>query len=174
MRKGAEIRNNHRYKLWRIWDEQSPLLGWVMLNPSTADASVDDATIRKCMGFARRWDFGGIIVANLFSWRATNPAELYSVDADRLNGSSSDQRLLELARDCGQVVVGWGAHGARWPRRVREVSDLLHFQRNGAQISHLGLTKAGEPKHPLYIPYVQAPEAWAAAGAPDTGGVKLR
>jgi hypothetical protein len=68
----------YRFTLERSWasDLKKPWLGWIMLNPSTADASVDDPTIRRCMGFATDWGFGGIAVRNLFNLRTKDPLDL--------------------------------------------------------------------------------------------------
>ena len=68
--------SQYRYDLWRIWDRDSPIMVFVMLNPSTADAGADDPTLRRCIGFARRHGFGGIRVRNVFALRATDSGEL--------------------------------------------------------------------------------------------------
>ncbi|TMF61888.1 MAG: DUF1643 domain-containing protein, partial [Chloroflexi bacterium] len=59
----------YRYRLWRRWDGARPVVAFVMLNPSTADARRDDPTIRRCIGFAKSWGFGGVEVVNLFAYR---------------------------------------------------------------------------------------------------------
>jgi len=144
--RGADISDCgfYRYRLWRIWGDR-PLACFVMLNPSTADADVDDATIRRCVGFARSWGCGGVMVVNLFAYRATNPKNLVeSVDPV---GPSNDAFLAAEVAACNPVVLGWGGHGAKVPRRVEDVLKLIPRPR-----WCLGITRTGQPKHPLYIP----------------------
>jgi hypothetical protein len=69
----------YRYRLWRLWNDQLPIMAWVLLNPSTADADIDDQTVKKCIGFAKTNGHGGIIVVNVFAWRARDPRELRQV-----------------------------------------------------------------------------------------------
>jgi hypothetical protein len=134
-----------RYLLTRQWADE-PALPFVMLNPSTASAAVDDPTIRRCMGFARREGAGGLVVANLFTWRATQPAELLSVP-DPI-GEHADAFLRLVAGDGGRVVVAWGAHQLA-PKRGRQV--LATLREAGAEVVCLKLTRDGEPGHPLYV-----------------------
>ncbi|MFZ8963264.1 MAG: DUF1643 domain-containing protein, partial [Schleiferiaceae bacterium] len=68
----------YRYRLWRIWDPSLPTLLWILYNPSTADAKVEDPTLRRCMDFTRQWGYGGLTVVNRFAYRATNPRQLNS------------------------------------------------------------------------------------------------
>lgn len=75
----------YRYELTRRW-APGPLVGWVMLNPSRADAHTDDPTVRRCVGFAHRWGYGGLIIRNLYALRATDPAAL----ADHLDPVGPD------------------------------------------------------------------------------------
>ena len=139
----------YRYRLWRLWDDLAPIMVWVLLNPSTADADVDDPTLRKCVGFAKTHRHGGVILVNLFAWRATNPKELPKV-ADPI-GPENDQHILWSIRAplLATVVCGWGADAfAR--RRGAQVSIMIRAQRPAVC---LGKTAAGCPKHPLYPPY---------------------
>lgn len=154
----------YRYKLWRSWDESLPACAFVMLNPSTADAHQDDPTIRRCIGFAKAWGFGHLVVANLFAYRATNPKELKGVADPR--GPGNNAQLFEVGRCCARVVVAWGA-GCRLPRRApRDAIALasLRLARTSEPIQCLGKTKTGFPRHPLYVradtepvPYGDAP-----------------
>ena len=66
----------YRYALWRIWDGNKSLAMIIGLNPSTADETLNDPTITRCINFARSWEYGGVLVANLFGFRATSPNEL--------------------------------------------------------------------------------------------------
>ena len=150
----------YRYFLRRVWDDTKPLCAWVMLNPSTADAQADDPTIRKCMGFAHRWRCGGICVANLFAWRATDPDELAGV-ADPV-GPRNETWIREAAK-CPMVVLGWGAHPMA-PRQARKTIDILRLA--GAEPLFLRATKGCQPSHPLYLPYHLQP----LAITPEIGG----
>lgn len=49
---------------------------FVGLNPSTADETEDDQTIRRCVGFAMDWGYGGLCMGNLFAIRATKPKNM--------------------------------------------------------------------------------------------------
>lgn len=146
----------YRYTLTRRWDDR-PRVVFVMLNPSTADADIDDPTIRRCIGFARRWDFGGIEVVNLFAWRATDPVEL--ARADDPVGPDNDDHIV--ARCAGEfVVAAWGASVPYLQRR--RPADVLAMARNvGGQVHHLGLTKDGSPRHPLYLRGDTEPTRWS-------------
>ncbi|MEQ8318782.1 MAG: DUF1643 domain-containing protein [Rhodospirillales bacterium] len=159
MIRGADISKcgRYRYCLWRIWDETLPELGFVMLNPSTADAETDDPTIRVCIGRAKRTGYGGIRVVNLFNYRATNPAELKTVDDPIGTFHSPADEVV-----CMKVIAAWGDHGtllglhrARW-QEVAE--DFCVFY--GMGLWALGLTKQGQPRHPLYLSYDIKPFLW--------------
>lgn len=130
----------YRYHLWRAWDDALPRVCFVMLNPSVADADRDDPTIRRCMGFAKTWGFGALDVVNLYAFRATRPADLFRA-ADPF-GPDNDQWILEMASRAALVIAAWGNHGA-W--RSATVLPSL-----GAAYC-LGMTAAGQPRHPLYV-----------------------
>ncbi len=114
-----------------------------MLNPSTADAETDDPTIRRCIGFARKWGFQELQVGNLFAWRATDPRELKQA-LDPV-GPENDRHLMTMSGCADVVIAAWGARG-NYRNRAAEVLDLLE-----GTVYHLGLTKQGHPKHPLYL-----------------------
>lgn len=139
----------YRYALTRQWNDR-PLAVFVMLNPSTADAFTEDATIRRCVGFARSWTAGGILVLNLFALRATDPKLLYG-HADPVGPDNDDVIATHLAADepVGPVIAAWGVHGVLGGRGER-VASLLRAR--GARPLCLGLTKDGHPRHPLYVP----------------------
>jgi hypothetical protein len=142
----------YRYELRRTWDPNQPTVGWIMLNPSTADATLDDPTIRRCVGFARRWGYGGIVVRNLFALRATDPRALRT-HPDPV-GPANDRHLLNGARGGDALTIcAWGAHGSLHGRD-RAVLDLFDAF---VRVHHLGLTKAGHPRHPLYLPGAAEP-----------------
>ena len=134
----------YRYRLWRTWDASRPRVAFVMLNPSTADARRDDPTIRRCIGYARAWGFGGLEVVNLFAFRATDARTLHKA-ADPV-GRANDRHIRCAIRSAGLVVLAWGAH--RMARdRAAKVRPL--FSRTRPRC--LGLTRSGAPRHPLYL-----------------------
>jgi hypothetical protein len=121
-----------------------------MLNPSTADANIDDPTIRRCMSFARREGAGGIIVVNLYGLRATDPAELLKTkDPFGPDNRANIKGLgMDAVANCMPVVCAWGVGG--WVKSADR--DAVHLLKStGARLVCLGTTKAGHPKHPLYI-----------------------
>ena len=142
---GAEFSacGRYRYKLWRVWDVGLPPVMFIMLNPSTADATNDDPTIRRCIGFARDWGYGSVRVGNLFAWRTPYPSAL-RVALDPV-GRENDGALLELANGAALVVAAWGIHGA-WSGRGQIVR-----KRFSHRLHALGMTKSGEPAHPLRL-----------------------
>jgi hypothetical protein len=156
--RGAELSacGTYRYTLWRVWGA-GPIVNFVMLNPSTADATADDPTIRRCIDYARRWGFAELVVTNLFAYRATDPRELPKV-ADPV-GPENDRHLLAQARAADRVVCAWGNNGKKAsPRRAAEVCALLRSA--GAVLHALKITGAGCPQHPLYLSAELVPEVW--------------
>ena len=136
----------YRYSLWRWWGEgNGEKCCFVMLNPSTADENVLDPTIRRCVGFAHGWGYSGLVVVNLFALRATYPREIYNA-VNPTGGRENDDAILAAATMSGCVVCAWGAHGVYMHRGRRVVKMLAEF---GPVC--LGLTKEGQPKHPLYL-----------------------
>ena len=148
MKKGAVIDKAglYRYSLWRDWDMEKPKLVFIMLNPSKADANIDDPTLRRCINFANSWDFGSLIVVNLFAYRSASPLDLRQVD-DPI-GSQNDRYLKKAIKSADRVVVAWGNNG-KLMQRDRLVLELL--SKHNVQPHCLGITKAGYPRHPLYV-----------------------
>jgi hypothetical protein len=135
----------YRYMLSRTWS-QGPHLGWIMLNPSTADASIDDPTIRRCIGFSRDAGYCGMHVCNLFALRATDPRELLAA-TDPI-GPKNDEAIASLAMSTRKMVLAWGSHKL-CSDRVERVLGLL---RNvDVDLVCLGLTKDGHPRHPVRL-----------------------
>ncbi|HEY0239987.1 MAG TPA: DUF1643 domain-containing protein [Friedmanniella sp.] len=132
----------YRYALRRTW-AAGPSMLWVLANPSSADAANDDPTLRRCTRFAVDHGCGGLGVVNLWAWRATDPRELDGVD-DPV-GPDNDRWITALSRQAdGPVVLGWGVQTSP---RVASVRQLL-----GRRPTHcLGRTRAGHPRHPLYV-----------------------
>ncbi|HEX2925063.1 MAG TPA: DUF1643 domain-containing protein [Ruminiclostridium sp.] len=156
MIKGAIIdeTGKYRYQLWRIWDETKPLVLFIMLNPSTADTEEDDPTIRRCMNYARSWDYGGIKVVNLFAYRATNPKELTKV-IDPV-GIENNKFITMAVQETGTVIAAWGTKGNYLSRQNHLMElELLY------NLHYLELTKDGFPKHPLYLKADLKPIKWA-------------
>lgn len=135
----------YRYELARRWSH-GPAVAWIMLNPSTADASVDDPTIRRCIQFSRGWGMGGLVVVNLFALRSTDPAALKT--AAWPVGPENDDAIHDAIVRSRAVVAAWGVHGDLRGRadEVREMVAVL-----GRPLSCLGTTKDGHPRHPLYV-----------------------
>ena len=142
----------YRYALWRVWSD-GPQVLFVMLNPSTADERVDDPTIRRCIGFALSWGFGSVAVGNLFAFRTPDPSLLKRSTAPV--GRDNDAWLRRLQRRAALTVAAWGNHGG-FLERGDAVRSLL------ASPHTLGLTRRGEPRHPLYVPASARPLPWHA------------
>lgn len=138
---------------------EAPAALFIMLNPSTADATLDDPTIRRCRGFAQAWGCSGLAVANLYAYRATNPRELL-LCADPV-GPENDTRLAALAREYSDIVCAWGKNAK--PDRVDAVAAIL--QSSGVRLWCLGTNKDGSPKHPLYVKQDQQLIRWHATKA---------
>jgi hypothetical protein len=138
----------YRYQLKRVWNEALPLLVYVMLNPSTADHTVDDPTILRCMGFARRLGYGGIVVVNLFAFRSSRPADMQAAadPVGPLNDEHIAEVLVDAYRDNAMVICAWGTGGGFKSRDV-EVGRLIEDY--GLVPFCLGRTKDLHPKHPL-------------------------
>lgn len=149
----------YRYGLVRRWG-MGPPATFVMLNPSTADAEQDDPTIRRCITFARAMGAGALHVLNLYAYRATKPADLWR--AEDPVGPENDSYLTRHALACRAqgrpLIAAWGAHAK--PDRVAAVLELPGM---AAALTALGVTKAGAPRHPLYLPATARPESWRPA-----------
>lgn len=161
----------YRYRLTRAWDHDGSdtwqpdggrAVVFLMLNPSTADGRKDDPTIRRCVGFARRWGFGRLVVVNLFAFRATDPSDMLRSD-DPIGPHNDVWIRRETA---GRVVVlAWGSRSLTVPKSVaplycpgrldalqnrpRDVGRICRD--SGAELKCLGLTSDGQPRHPLYV-----------------------
>ena len=168
---GADISacGRYRYLLWREWRRSGSLENWamtdmvdgagnrigepksclfVMLNPSTADASIDDPTIRRCVAFAKRWRYDRLEVVNLFAYRATNPKTLLTLGhKENPIGDRNSEVVSSAAFEAGLIVCAWGAHGGHMGHD-ETVRGWLGARKSFA----LGFTKAGQPRHPLYVP----------------------
>lgn len=150
----------YRYKLTRKWNSEALPATFVMLNPSTADASIDDPTIRKCIGFANRWGNGSIVVVNLFAFRATEPKDMKRAQdpVGPHNWHHLESACVNAKLNQSPLIAAWGANG-----NIRNQGEyLLERCRNVWQtpIKALRLTAKGrDPEHPLYVPYDVEPVA---------------
>ncbi|MEG3153019.1 DUF1643 domain-containing protein [Sphingomonas sp. ZT3P38] len=181
LKKGATISacGRYRYHLWREWrgfgrddtwtwwtdsrgkkivdgagapigDPKSVL--FVMLNPSTADGTADDPTIRRCVSFAKSWGYDRMEVVNLFAWRATEPRDLLAMtgDGDPI-GPENKSAIQRTVSDAGLVVCAWGAHGGH----IDQDETVMGWIEDADGAPHaLRLTKDGYPSHPLYLPAI--------------------
>lgn len=145
----------YRYTLTRVWEPLGQKALFVMLNPSTATEVQNDPTVERCERRARALGFGSFRVTNIFAFRATDP-KIMRAAADPV-GPENDAAIREGADWADQVVCAWGTHGAHLGRGP-VVEALL--RRSGASLYHLGLSKDGHPKHPLYIGYETQPQLW--------------
>lgn len=162
----------YRYTLWREWTNQADLLNpptsrsgrwpdhsyamFVGLNPSTADETQDDPTIRKCIGFAKRWGFSGLLMTNLFAFRATRPEDMMA--QERAVGEMNMVFLHRGAREAGIIVAAWGTNGS-FRHQDRVVENYIKFLTREPLVC-LRTTKEGCPEHPLYVPYETPPKSY--------------
>lgn len=146
---------HYRYSLVRTWDPEGPKALFVMLNPSTATEVQNDPTVERCERRARALGFGSFCVTNIFAWRDTDPKNMRA--AAEPVGPENDATIACFAQWADQIICAWGTHGA-YLERGPHVEALL--RKSGHDLYHLGLSKAGHPKHPLYIAYEKQPELW--------------
>lgn len=144
----------YRYSLQRRWGDGPPAV-FIGLNPSTADEQNDDPTIRRCVRFARDWGCGALVMLNLYAWRATDPKGLLRT-ADPV-GPGNDAAIRAIAGDAQLVVAAWGAWPGPDPDRPAAVSALV------GELQALGVTKDGQPRHPLYMRTDCTPQPWSPA-----------
>lgn len=137
----------YRYQLERRWGaspSRRSTVVFIGLNPSTADATTDDPTIRKCIAYAQRWKFNRLIMVNLFAWRATDPNELMT-SADPI-GKQNDNYIATAVASGSLTIACWGEHGSLLSR-----SDDLRAQYS-RKLHCLRTNVSGQPAHPLYLP----------------------
>src|SRR5688572_3379702 len=145
---GAEFSacRRYRYSLTRIWDETKPLACFCGLNPSTADETQDDRTVRREVGFAKAWGYGALVKVNAYAFRSTDPNGLWQVDDPY--GPDNIAAISEWSRKADLFVAAWGNNiraDQAWKLR-------LLFDVNDVKVHALRLTKKGQPEHPLYLP----------------------
>lgn len=140
----------YRYRLWRQWDDSRPALGFIMLNPSTADHQVNDPTITRCMQRAQAGKYGRLEVVNLFPLRSTDPDGLLAHAEPLGREDTANGAIMDAIDRCSRVICAWGAHKAA-PARAVEVLRIIRMCGRGNLLYHLGLNQDGTPKHPLYV-----------------------
>jgi len=129
----------YRYQLLRVWDETLPRVLFVMLNPSTADATKDDPTIRRVISFAKSWGYGGVYVGNLFAFRSTDPKALkYVTDP---TGEDNIQHIQDMVGLVDKIIYAWG-NNQKEPKWLSELVPTPYC---------IDISKKGVPKHPLYL-----------------------
>lgn len=148
----------YRYILTRTWGTGDKTCTFIMCNPSTADESILDPTVRKCLEWSILWKYDRLIILNLFALRSTNPAKLYTV-MDPV-GPDNDFHIMETMENNknGLFIAAWGTHSEHLNREddVRLLADRL-----GIALNYMRLTpKSGHPEHPLYIPKSLTPTLW--------------
>ena len=135
----------------------------IMVNPSTADAENDDATIRKLRGFGDRYGWGRIIVGNLFAYRATDVREL-ARSFDPI-GPENDAHLRNILADASRLVVAWGPMG-KLPKPLRQRWRAIHGMAAAEALVPKSIgapAKDGHPCHPLMLPYDRQLQTWRLA-----------
>jgi hypothetical protein len=152
----------YRYVLWRAWSDDRPsapipfisstlYVAFIGLNPSTADETFDDPTVRRCVGYASRWGYRAMCMLNIFAFRSTDPAALRK--AYNPVGPDNDYWLQHITRTSLLTVAAWGVHGTL-NGREEAVRGIL------PKLTYLRLTKDGHPSHPLYLPNRLEPKPW--------------
>lgn len=148
-----------RYVLGRRWGpDQDNHLIFVMVNPSKADATIDDPTVRKCMGFARVYGYAGIRVLNLFSYRETYVEEVAKQPEARLNGPGTEKWWHATVTPSSHVIVAWGSHAPLKKQIQKRVIDIQHWLPK--QTYCLGTNADGSPSHPLMLSYGTELRRW--------------
>lgn len=144
----------YRYTLWRDWSDLfrnsetgKQFAMFIGLNPSTADETLDDPTIRRCVGFAKRWGYGALCMTNLFAYRTKDPRAMKKVTAPV--GEENNDWLLRVAGEAGIIIAAWGVHGTFLNR---DTSVRLLLAEHKEKMRVLRFTNGAHPEHPLYVP----------------------
>lgn len=149
----------YRYSLWRSWSLMpsmtDPFVNFICLNPSTADETTDDNTIRKCIKFSKSWGFSRMCVTNLFAFRATDPKVMKKA-TDPI-GEDNDNTLRYVAGNAKMVIAAWSQHGSFMNRSAEVRKVVMQFRRTPIHYLRMG---KNEPWHPLYLPDVTKPTEW--------------
>jgi hypothetical protein len=139
-----DLTGKYRYTLSRVWNENLGRVVFILLNPSTADAFQDDSTVRKCISFAKHWNFGSLEIVNLFAYRSTDAKYLKNI-SDPV-GRENDHYILKAVENADKIIAAWG-NGSDFCNRSSEVLSLL----KDYKLYCFGINKTGTPKHPLFL-----------------------
>lgn len=140
----------YRYTLWRVWDEAKPPCAFICLNPSTADETVNDPTVTRCIRYSQRWGYGSFCMLNIFAFRATDP-KVMKRERDPVGFDNNDvirSTASEVGFLDGRIVLAWGNDGLHLERSA---SVMQIVREAGYPVACLGITGKGQPKHPLYL-----------------------
>lgn len=152
---GAEISPDgvYRYTLTRQW-EDGPCVCWLCFNPSTATAEQDDASIRRMVGFSKRWGYGRMVVVNLYAVRSRSPLAVRY--ATTPIGPLNNYWISESIKESRELICAWGCaqHAPGIAARIKEVLWMIRNTENcEIPINCLGYRKDGHPRHPLMLSY---------------------
>lgn len=138
----------HRFFLWREWSGgNGEFCQFIGLNPSTADETVDDPTVRRCVNYAKFWGYSALCMTNIFSFRATDPKKMFAAPFPNL--AENDASIALAASKAAIVIAAWGTNGKAWGRG-HDVLGIVLKERK--ELHALRVTKNGYPAHPLYLP----------------------
>ena len=156
MKRDAEFSScgSYRYSLSRIWDESLSAVLFIMLNPSSADGTKDDPSIRRCISYAKDWGFGSLFVGNLFALKSTKPTGL--LESTNPEGPENLKYLLKLSSHCKMIVCAWGNGTILKKLSANSPKNL------NRKLHCLKLSLDGIPCHPLYLPKDLKPIEWKA------------
>jgi hypothetical protein len=140
-----DISGKYRYALWRVWDISKLYIGWILLNPSTADELKLDPTLRRCKRFSEGWGYGGFYVFNVFGLKSTNPKELIK-SRDPI-GNLNDSTIIFKITCVSKIIVGWGNNILKFKERYLELDKILCHE----ELYALKVTNLDQPSHPLYL-----------------------
>lgn len=157
MKSGANFSDcrKYRYALWRHWDESLPPVMFIGLNPSTANETKNDATIRRVAGMAKEWGYGGVCMLNCFPFISTNPDDL----KDFGNTIENDNYIKHYAQICNEIIFAWGAFPI-----VKESGRVNELKKMFPNAKALVINKDGSPRHPLYVPKNTTPVIFSYNG----------
>lgn len=153
----------YRYRLDRSIAIEGPIYAFFGINPSVADANIDDATVRKWIGFCKKWGASRFIVGNAFAYRSTDVKALAHIDDPY--GDDIGDHITDIINDADILVPCWG-NVSKVPPALQGAFDVLmdSLVSSGKPVMHFGLTKSGNPKHPLMLGYDTPLVPWDEAG----------
>lgn len=151
----------YRYTLTREWEDGQCVV-WLMFNPSTANATEDDPTIRKCVGFSKRWGYGRMVVVNLFAVRSTDPKAVARMSMADAEGPMNGYWIIEAAKEGREVICAWGCaqHLPRIAERIGNVVALIRKHAPDTPLTCLGRRQDQHPRHPLMLAYATERQAF--------------